>query len=370
MLHGDSKAKIGAINEIIEKTSLNIQDPLTLFKQIKRWKLSILKKQELGLNLEPNESSLVDCLGIEFGDQIDAEMLALSEDSSRFDLEHLQVVIPGQGKRVLANAVAAKHDIVFGSNQREIAHFWVEALEEVMAIEGNVICQRPALLQRAFFAWIFEAWQKRMGRSSSSGFLSPLETTMLDLAVVKKSAHDSTFDSSCDASSMVVQDPNDLVDMSEAVQAAIVKDILGFKDLMQSDKALFWTLALKMTQAFGVNCDSPSRLFLTFLTWRLKAQQKKNQDVPNSAYEKLLFELLPLFGIMDVHVEDAEDDGDDVFEEENLWDKLTADISVKARMAILDTLDEHREIIATRKRSRWDNDRYFENLEKSVLDTV
>ena len=88
---------------------------------------------------------------------------------------------------------------------------------------------------------------------------------------------------------------DNVVEISEAMFDAMIQDLLVIKSLLHhGDKALFWTLGMKMAQALWINCDSPPRLFVTIMSWRIKAQQKILQHIPLQTYEKSIFEL---FGI-------------------------------------------------------------------------
>ena len=113
---------------------------------------------------------------------------------------------------------------------------------------------------------------------------------------------------------------------------------------------------MKLAQAFWINCDSPPRLFVTMMSWRIKAQQKILQHIPLHSYEKSIFEIFGVANDLFSHAEN-EDDGDDVFEEENLWDSLKNEITDQAKMTILNSLVAHKDILITRRRGRLDHDR-------------
>jgi hypothetical protein len=118
---------------------------------------------------------------------------------------------------------------------------------------------------------------------------------------------------------------------------------------------MFWTLALRIAQSFWVNCDTPARLFLTFHSWRLRAQQKVLESIPLTSTDNALFDLFQVTSGQD----DTEDDGEDFIEVENLWDRLKEadkDMSESARMAILTVLASHKDLISGRTKG-WGNDK-------------
>lgn len=352
--HGDVNEKVNLLKEFgtsVQALQLNL-DHLGLYKAIRRWKLLALKTRNLDMSLSNLDSELLETLETDFKDEIDLELLCHYLDSSIYDHKRLQVILPDAAKYVIFNAVTAKHDIVFGSNLREISNFWTETLELIKAKDNlQLVCpSKPTLLQRAFFVWICEAWKKRL----NNGYLTPQENTLLDLAHLKKALLSEHFDYD---ENNINHLSDSVVEINEANFDLLVQDLLEIKELMQQgDKALFWTLGMKLAQALWINCDSPPRLFVTVMSWRIKAQQKILHHIPLLAYEKSIFELFGIANDLFSH-EENEDDGDDVFEEENLWDSLTNEITDKAKMSILNSLVEHKEILITRRRGRLDHDR-------------
>ena len=288
---GDVKEKVDVLKDILnhaQQLQLAV-DHLGLYKIIWRWKLFALKMKLMDMSLHNLDSELLDVFDLNHRDAMDADMLGYFLDSSSFDHQKLQAIIPETAKYLVFNAVTTKHDVVFGNNLREISCFWSETLEILRAKDDMyLVCQRPPLLQRAFFAWIFEAWQKRLNNE----YLTPHENTMLDLAHLKKALLSEHFDYD---ENNVNHLSDNVVEISEAMFDAMIQDLLVIKSLLHhGDKALFWTLGMKMAQALWINCDSPPRLFVTIMSWRIKAQQKILQHIPLQTYEKSIFEL---FGI-------------------------------------------------------------------------
>merc|ERR1719445_3002099 len=79
-----------------------------------------------------------------------------------------------------------------------------------------------------------------------------------------------------------IRDFDDSLDISDTVLASIVEDIKKYKDLMQIEPNLYWTLSLKLAQAHWVNCDSPSKLYLRFRSQESKLKQNEMQQIPLS----------------------------------------------------------------------------------------
>ena len=75
---GDSKAKLEFWNTTLENLQGQgsaIQDGLTLYKLVNKWKLLVVKKQEYELDLSDNDMALIDSLGISTSDAFDADLL-------------------------------------------------------------------------------------------------------------------------------------------------------------------------------------------------------------------------------------------------------------------------------------------------------
>lgn len=223
---GSAKSQSKAWSDISEKAQSQhgpgqLADPNLLFKLIKRWKLLILKKQEFDEMPSESESLLLDYLGLQHSDSQDSDLLSFYEDSSTSDLR-VSVIIPDSAKALIVNSVISKSDLVYGNNLRDLSNFWSESLDQINQ-DFPIACKgRPPLLQRAFFSWTFEAWTKQM----ANVYLSPHETLMLDLAFNKKAAACSNYSFS---DHLPEVNEVDVVDISETVQATILKDLMDFK---------------------------------------------------------------------------------------------------------------------------------------------
>lgn len=320
-----------------------IQDPMTFFKAVKRWKLNALKKEEFGHPLNEEELQLLQTVDVE--DWLEADLMARSEDTSRYDAS-AKTVVPNAVKSDIVTLISTKQDSVYGSNIREMNNFWTETLDSFM-VQRNVCCHEAADLQRAYFAWTFEAWQKKL----SNAYLLPYEEVMLELISSKNRIEQFNWDEEN-------HEEVEQLDVSEKDMSKLINFLIEYKDLQSRDKCLFWTLGLRFVQSY-CNCDnSPARLYATILKERVSSQQSSFRDVPLTELQR---SILVLFGnaSIDDNASSVEDDdeGDDVCEEENFWDKLTDEVSDKARMAILQVLYEHRDIVASRKMQRRDHDR-------------
>ena len=342
-------AKDGSViwNEIHNKTghAHNIPDPLTFYKTVRRWQLVVLKKEELCMCLNENEAMLIKfqpplsyCL--------DVELLMMSEDTSAYDYQG-QIFIPDSVKHRLVNLVSAKHEAVYnGSNPHE---FWKEALE-TLNNDNIIICKEANVLQKAYFAWTFEAWKKRI----SNGYLSPYEVTMLELAIVKKATqmHQQNFDDDELISNVEV------FDIADTVIDSILEELIHFKALLQNDKILFWTIASSLIQGQFCDNDNPLRLAATFLSKRLRSQHKIVHGVPLTNEDRSILSLFGLdLGVQNDDNESEVDESDDFYEADNMWIGLRDHVSEKAIIAILDTLNEHRDLVASQKGGRGNHDR-------------
>ncbi len=319
----------------------NLLEPLSLFKAVNCWKLVTLKKKEFGHELSEEEAFLLEHVTCQ--DHSHAELLVLSQDSSRYDHEH-EVFMPDAAKQQLTSMVSAKHELVFSTSNQSL-NFWSEALE-ALARDGHLVVVKKSQMQQMFFAWILEAWNKRM---HNAGYLSGHEQMLLDLAVLKKTSM------AVEAGDFEDFEPSSAdLELNEKVFITIIQELAKFKQLAVNDKSLFWTLALKLAQGLwpSLNVDQASHFYAAFLSRKQKVQQKLLRNVPLLNEERCL---MALFGI-EVAVDEAEDDGDDVYEVENFWDSLRDDISDRARMAILDILHAHKDIVA-KTRFGGDHDR-------------
>ena len=322
--------------DIHKKTNLThtIEDHNSFYRSVNRWKLTTLKKQQYLGSLDDNEAMFLSLIGVSPTDWLDVDLLILFEDSNTENVNvKLKIVVPDCAKRRIAEMATMKHDIVYGSNLQDICRFWSETLEAIKT-EFDIVCSQPVLLQRAWFSWTFEAWKKRI----SNVYLLPHEVVLLDLVIVKKSLIAEQFDSEDEAM-------QDVVDISDSILASILEDILKYKDLMQNDLGLFWTLALKLAQAHWVYCDSPSKLYRAFKLRESRIQQNLMQQIPLTPDKKALLEL---FG-QDMCEDEASDDGDDFIEDEItkiIKEDDDSDSNIKEEI-----IDEHADLWAATNKS-------------------
>ena len=335
--HGDMQSKLAIWSDIHLKSSHvhNVRDALSLVKLIRNWRLILLEKDELdGL-----ETSLTTSLGCHSTDFLDSELLTLYEDSSAFDNQIAHIFIPDFAKGVLTNIVMNKRDRVLCGLARDLPNVWWEILGELQN-SCTVKCAQSAVLHRAFFVWTFEAWKKRL---QNSVCLSPYEITMLDLACAIKSS-ENLFNGD-------LQNMSDLSDIPENIMEDIMADTSRFKELMQTDKALFWSLVHKVGQAHCMTCDNPQKLYFSFLARCINSQQKMEQNIPLTSFE---IGLLDFFGSKSENLDEEEEGDEVIYEAETMWDLLSENITEKSRMAILDVLHQHSNIVAKRKRGLGD----------------
>ena len=335
------QAKLTAWSDIYAKSCHilnNVHDTLTLVKMLKRWKLLLLHKRE---NLNELEKSLMSSLGGEDPvDFIDSQLLVLLEDSSSFD-HKMEVFIGDQIKGSVIQVISNKRNFVYGNGTT--SNIWWEILNGLHQ-HHTIHCSRPDQLQRAFFAWTLEAWLKRM----TSVTTSPSENTMLELAILAKPSEELFNENQ---SSPIIEAFNDI---PEPILKAILDDIMAYKELIHSDKVLFWSLVFKIGQAHWTTlagCDTPQRLHQIFLAHRMKVLSKLNQNIPLNSLEDAI---ASLFSMKNDDLEDEHEDGEDMVEVENFWDSLSENISDNARMSILDILLQHRDIVAKKKRGLGD----------------
>ena len=341
--HGDMQTKLSTWSDIHLQTKNmqvhNVPDTLSLVKLIKRWRMILLQKDELnGL-----ERSLMTSLESTSTDCLDSELLVYWEDSSFFDSQispHL--FIPDLAKGVVTNSVMNRRDRVLCGTTRELHNVWWEIMTELQNTFPDVNCTQPVILQRAYFAWTFEAWKKRL----HSLFISNYENTMLDLAcTIKSSTEESLFNGD------LQNIQSDIPDIPETILNSIVEDIIHYKELVPNDKALFWSLVHKIGQAHASSiCDNPHKLYAALLARCIHCKQRMEQNIPLTSFE---ITLLDFFGSKPEEDEEDEE-GEDIYEAETMWDSLSENMTDKSRMAILDVLHQHSDIVAKRKRGLGD----------------
>lgn len=333
--HGDMQTKLSAWSDIHLKTTQvhNLQDTLSLVKLIKRWRMILLQKDEL----DELERSLMTSLESTSTDCLDSELLVYFEDSSHFDSQISHIFIPDFAKGVVTNSVMNRRDRVLCGAARELPNVWWEIMSELQNT-FTVTCSQPVLLQRAYFAWTFEAWKKR----SHSLFISPYEITMLDLACTIKSS-ESLFNGD-------LHNMSDIPDIPENILNSIIEDTIHYKELMLSnDKALFWSLVHLLGQAHSTILDNPQKLYAALLARCIKSKQRMEQNIPLTSFE---ITLLDFFGSKPE--EEEEDECEDIYEAETMWTSLSENMTDKSRMAILKVLHQHSDIVAKRKRGLGD----------------
>ena len=227
---GDLKEKQTALKEMLNQVQ-HLQlamDYLGLYKVIHQWKCFALKKKLMELSLSETDIDLLDTFEFRVNDSIDADLLVYLTDSSCFDHQKLQVIIPEAAKYVVFNAVSTKHELVFGTNLREIANFWSETLDMIRAKDdAKLHCPSHQHLQRAFFVWMYEAWKKRLNNE----YLTPQENTMLDLAHLKKALLTEHFD--YDENNVNHLNDN-VVEISEVSFESMIQDLLGKFKIVQA----------------------------------------------------------------------------------------------------------------------------------------
>ena len=233
---GDLKEKQTVLKDMLNQVQ-HLQlamDYLGLYKVIHRWKCFALKKKLMELSLPETDTDLLDIFECRLNDSIDADLLVYLTDSSCFDHQKLRVIIPEAAKYVVFNAVSTKHELVFGTNLREISNFWSETLDMIRAKDDpNLHCPSHQHLQRAFFVWMYEAWKKRLNNE----YLTPQENTMLDLAHLKKALLTEHFD--YDENNVNHLNDN-VVEISEVTFESMIQDLLG----IHTYKILFLNAAI------------------------------------------------------------------------------------------------------------------------------
>ena len=200
------------------------------------------------LSLPETDTELLDIFECRLNDSIDADLLVYLTDSSCFDHQKLQVIIPEAAKYFVFNAVSTKHELVFGTNLREISSFWSETLDMIRAKDDpNLHCPSHQYLQRAFFVWMYEAWKKRLNNE----YLTPQENTMLDLAHLKKALLTEHFDYD---ENNVNHLSDNIVEISEVSFESMIQDLLGkFKIVQAKNKLVKTNKSISRKKIFDQN---------------------------------------------------------------------------------------------------------------------
>ena len=347
--------KLQAWTQIQQKTSHlhHIQDPITFYKAIKRWKLLVLKKNLWQITLNETESKLLSTLPTYSGDVLDAELLMAFEDPAGLP----KIYVPDSIKRVIVSKVSNNRNIIFGNEFAEISRIWNDTLESVIS-DYDVICDHYKSLQKAFFIWTLKAWKKRLlstGQGGNGSYLNDWESVMLDLAASCKPPGIDAFDFREDS----LPDAQEPVEISEKEIVSIAHDLVDFLDLILIDRPFFWSLAWKTAQASWVRCGSPSRLFVAFYSLKAKMNTKMADILSFSKEERSLCQVLGLPILLENKNDGDEDDDkfDDVLEVQNWWESLTENVTDEAKMDILTFLNRHREIVSSRHGGRGDHDK-------------
>ncbi len=298
--NGDAKAKLAFWDsqiEILQGQGSNIPDGLTLYKLVNKWKLLAVKKQEFEMDLTDNDMTLIDSLGLSASDAFDADLLSHFEDSSPFDLK-MKVFFPDRVKALIISRIFEQQELYFSPNP---IGGWTELVK--FAQDCGCLVAKPQSMARCFYGWTLEAWRKQV---TSGGYgLATHESMMLEIAFNGKTHAHYPFNDNLD----VVQN-TEMVDLNENVVSDVVEDMRDYRDLLRSDKPLFWSMVLRMVQAMGVSCDNVTTIFLTFQYWRLKAQHKIVDQLPLPKLDRDLLILLDF----DIPQEQEDDDGEDFLE--------------------------------------------------------